>query len=185
MIQGNACRLQTFTASGVVRNHTLTGKALRRLLQNDLVYRLIPNTWLEGGCRILAEALKAWGGGAVTIKAVYSQRCGTQCIDHVIAVVDSICLDGDGAATEMEVLAKSRLLDGMENPVLLPFNPKDADDAGIPSDPKASAELVRFLKLRFGGVDAFCRNLREERADQISRQETNPFRIRMECVNAG
>lgn len=184
MIGKTAYRLQTIAAGGVVRNHTLTGRALRRLLQNEPVYGLIPNTWLEGGCRILAEALKAWGGEAVTLKAVYSYRFGAQRIDHVAAVVDNICLDGDGAATEMELLAKARLLEDLVNPVLMPFDAAEADAAGIPSDPRATAELVRFLQRRFGGFDTFRKNLREERADQISRQEVNPFRVRMERAYA-
>jgi hypothetical protein len=128
-------------------------KALARRLAlalgQDEAYRLLGRAGLDcgfadGGCRILAEAIRRVLGGR--LYAVYRD---SGVMDHVALRLGSVYLDADGVHTEKGLLNNCRRATaGRFTLSFGPFCNRRADDSGIPYDEQAAAALTEYLRGR-------------------------------------
>jgi hypothetical protein len=109
------------------------GRKLHRLLSSREAYEILgEGTWMSGGCWILAEALHRClsdRGFVSSLYAVRSHQKAHEVIEHVVVRIeygDVWYFDGDGAATETELLRKMKHVERVPEPYLTRFSKKDA-----------------------------------------------------------
>jgi hypothetical protein len=122
---------------------------LARALDDEEPCRLLDRAGLgcgfgDGGCRILAEALRRVLGG--DLFAVYRDD---GVMDHVTLGLGGRYLDVDGLHTEGELLDNNGRASG--RPFILsvgPFKGDLADESAIPFDELTTAALAEYLRGR-------------------------------------
>jgi hypothetical protein len=113
------------------------------------VWELLPgrfDTWLAGGCWLLAEALHAWIGPRSSMWSLMGSQYHN--VNHVVIRVGNCYLDGDGASTERELLKRWENEELVPKPYLRPFRPEEAQNIECPVGPGKA--LVVALEEEFG-----------------------------------
>ncbi len=87
--------------------------AIKSMVADKAGYKIIPGNWTHGGCCILAYALQRLFGGRIW--TISSPRYP---IEHFVLELDGVFLDGDGAFTQEELLAKMDNEPGIDSPRL-------------------------------------------------------------------
>ncbi len=109
-------RWQSFD-EGVAQNLHPFGQDLQAFLQEDRQLQILPgHGWMDGGCLVLAAALRTWSRGRLGV-AAWMRECGQSddglLIDHYAASIleeDVLVLfDGDGLGTADDFTAKMGL----------------------------------------------------------------------------
>ncbi|WP_323025767.1 hypothetical protein [Castellaniella sp.] len=109
-------RWQAFS-KGIAQNLHPFGQDLLVFLQEDRQVRILPGYgWMDGGCLVLAAALRAWSQGRLGIAAWMRECAQTDdglLVDHYAAtVLDEdvfLLLDADGLGTVEDFTAKMDL----------------------------------------------------------------------------
>lgn len=107
--------------------------------------------WLDGGCRILADALNEWLGPSAEKMALLDEAGRIQ---HVLIRIGRVFIDGDGMTLEHEILARWQDLEGIKGPRVAPLDTRhltDLDAAGIPASQDIEKRLVGILRDWMGG----------------------------------
>ena len=92
--------------------------------------------WLDGGCRIYAEAAAAYLGTAASIAYVIAEGTGWgPVVDHAVVIADETVYDGDGATPLEGFLAAYAARERREDAVLELL---DVDD--VTADPQFRAQ---------------------------------------------
>lgn len=120
---------------------------LRYLLGGSEARRL-SESWVASGCFILAEALRQWSDGDVTLWSIVDPWVKDKRFEavHVVARFGDCFVDAEGAWTEEELLKNWERRNGAPN--LRPFSRKDAAVYELPSHPSIK-KLVRMLEIEF------------------------------------
>jgi hypothetical protein len=125
------------------------GRALRKLINNDAVFKILAEgDWGAGGCWILADAVARWLGPPARLLAVRSPKAP---VEHVVVEYADLYIDYHGAQTEKELHA-SLVADRIVSPRLVPFTEalqKKARATGIPCETWQVRELLSALNRRF------------------------------------
>lgn len=106
-------RWQSFV-EGVAQNQHPFGADLQAFLWEESQVELLPECgWLDGGCLILASAIRAWSLGQAGIAAwvrPYDQSPDGLLVDHYAATLcdegQLLFIDGDGIGTEDDFIEK-------------------------------------------------------------------------------
>lgn len=100
-----------------VTDVTALNKHLKEFLRSDEAYfRYLPvETWMSGGCWLLAEALRRVLSGELV--AVISDNG----VEHVALLVDDWVVDGDGFSRRPTVLRRWQTAESVPNPRIVPF----------------------------------------------------------------
>lgn len=144
------------------------GDHLRRVLATDESYGIVEHLvegWDEGGCGIVAKAVKpileSRFGGPVNLVAVIgtvTTESGKMVIPymdmvgHVLAAVGDVLFDSRGAHTTEAVIAQAKK-DGFVRPRLVPFESMRLPDedpeyqAGVFCPADLIRAMTKFLKL--------------------------------------
>lgn len=109
-------RWQSFD-DGIAQNLHPFGQDLQAFLQQDHQLQILPGCgWMDGGCLILAAALRTWSQGKLGVAAWMRECAHTDdglLVDHYAAtVLDEdvlVLLDGDGLGTYGDFTAKMGL----------------------------------------------------------------------------
>lgn len=97
-----------------LHNLTQPGKALRHFLRSDTAMSILEKHrcgWLDGGCWSLAAGLSLWIGQEASIGHVYNTETGRP--EHAVCHIPcaDIYIDGDGIATEADMIGKMIILE--------------------------------------------------------------------------
>lgn len=145
---------QRWSASaGEVVNKTSFGARLVAFLQRAAVVGRRPAVgWMDGACQLLAETMDAWASegprgvwdGPATVWMV---RDGSLRPQHVVFHVGGLYLDGDGVASEHDLLGRLAALERLPAPLeVRPHLPRPEDWSGGPDDrPVTDAALAERL----------------------------------------
>ena len=98
--------------------------------------------WLDGGCRVLSDALVVWLGSIARPLALVNTVGAVQ---HVVIQCGAYYLDGDGISDAATLLDRWRRLERIEAPALAPFDPAAASAAGIRADAMMTAAVAQGL----------------------------------------
>jgi hypothetical protein len=126
------------------------GRELRRFLHLPETFALLDPLqcgWLDGGCRILAVALRRW----LSNDTIDLRRIGTdeQPCHHVMARCGVWYLDGDGVSDEHTLLHRWRTVEGVPGTRILPYDAAKLDAEFIPFVEGICTGLVERLARRF------------------------------------
>lgn len=96
---------------GTVANLTDFGRSLRKHAVSELDWfaERFDHGFLDGGCRMFAQALVDWSGEDLRLRAVV--RTGEMAIQHYVASDGFTNLDADGAATDGDMIRKMALVE--------------------------------------------------------------------------
>lgn len=128
---------------------------LQSVLDSDQAYAFLPTeTWMEGGCTLLALALQR----LVPSGELYSVgRIDEGIPDHTVLKVtikgEAIYLDYDGPQSESELLDKVFDEWKFHNPTLAPANLEQLDELGMMSLTDAAPGLANLIRSKIGLVD--------------------------------
>jgi hypothetical protein len=128
---------------------------LQSVLDSDQAYAFLPTeTWMEGGCTLLAMALQR----LVPSGELYSVGRLDQGIpDHTILKVmvegEAVYLDYDGPQSESELLDKVFDEWRFQNPSLAPADLDHLEELGMMSLTDAAPELANLIRSEIGPVD--------------------------------
>lgn len=118
--------------------------------------------FMDGGCRMLAEALVEWSGGKLTLWAVHKTDDPVTVQHMVAAWRDEVFLDCDGICRAAEMTAKMARLEHAGACFMKPFTgmPSEQD---LDCDAAVVANLARRLRDKLGdfadfGLDALAVN---------------------------
>jgi hypothetical protein len=112
------------------------------------------DTWLAGGCWVLARALHEWIGKGSEIWAVYSE-VGSDVLhpdiipQHVVVKIGDCFLDGDGASNEAQLLKRWGEVEGLIYPELRPVKIEELESVGIECPVGVVRDLVKALDHTF------------------------------------
>jgi hypothetical protein len=137
----NLQRIQNTT----IHNITWFGRHLQRLLEQEAAAEIIASygSFQQGGCLVLARSLVALEpslGLWVVVRA-------DGVTDHVVAGTGKLFLDGDGLATELDVLQKMRLVEQVDAREVRPLEERLLLPE-IQSDAETEHRLVAWLRPR-------------------------------------
>lgn len=144
-----------YGAADCSRDLRLFGRDLRRWLNSEEGgYSVLPGdyeTWIAGGCWILAEALQAWIGPGAVKWSIHSQEVPGR-IQHVVVKVGHCFLDGDGASSEEMLLRRWRDKERIERPFLKEFRIEETGrgSSRIECPARAVRSLTEHLRAVFG-----------------------------------
>lgn len=122
------------------------GRALHDILYNGRMWALLEPLgcgWLDGGCLPLAQALSVWLGSGAKLWAV---RDGFGRAQHVVVRLGDLYLDGDGASSAQALRRRWKRWEGIAEPHLTPFDPVEAEAAGIFVSPELAAAALAALR---------------------------------------
>ena len=124
------------------------GRAIRRAVKSDEAYAILGKhgTWTEGGCWILAAALKRLLGRRSRLAAV--RRSDEPVAQHILVELDGAFLDADGISTREQLLRRWRDLEGIPNPSVTAMTAEMARRArsdGIPFSAGKARRLAAYL----------------------------------------
>jgi hypothetical protein len=136
----------------------LFGRDLKHWLYDPKgAWNLLPegwDTWVAGGCWVLARALHEWIGKGSEIWAIYS-TVGSDVLSpdripqHVVVRIDGCYLDGDGASTEKQLLERWEKVEGLIDPELKPVKVKELESVGIQCPVSPVRDLAKALDRTF------------------------------------
>jgi hypothetical protein len=137
----NLQRIQNTT----IHNITWFGRHLQRLLEQEAAAEIIApyGTFQQGGCLVLARALVALEPSLGLWVVVRVDGV----TDHVVAGTGKLFLDGDGMATELDLLHKMRLIESVDAREVRPLEERLLHPE-IQSDPETEQKLVAWLRPR-------------------------------------
>ena len=99
-------------------------RRLKEVLSSNDAYKILGNdvdTWLSGGCQLLAESLKrVFPFGEIL--CIYEAKNGADKPEHCVFHIDGLYLDGDGVQTQTALLTNWREKEGLENPLIGPYH---------------------------------------------------------------
>jgi len=131
------------------------GWVVRKFAKSNESYNTIlpdpdQGTWMAGGCRILAEALRRVVVPPTILLAVVDRGE----IQHVVVGLPSgNLIDADGVHTEKHMLAKMIKYEFNINPKIAPVSHKELDKTVIPYSQRQvrmAADLLVMFYLRHG-----------------------------------
>jgi hypothetical protein len=105
------------------------GRSLKRIVSSDAAYRILDRhpgiaggTWNQGGCWVLAEALRRVLGDDAELWAVMTARGPSSgFVQHVVVKWHGKFYDADGESTERALLLRWRDEELLADPYLEPF----------------------------------------------------------------
>lgn len=157
--------------SGQVANKTGAGAQLQDCAQ-EMVDILddcgLEVGWMDGGCRIFAEALCEWSGGRIALAVTGSQDESPSHAVGLLALEGGgegahLLLDSEGAASPAEMTKKLALLENSPRErVLASGEAARAMLHAFPMEDEAVGMAVRTLNLVLGPFDGWEGGLREE-----------------------
>jgi hypothetical protein len=128
--------------------------------------------WLDGGCRVFAEALGEWSKGCVDFAV--TSRDGHQA-SHAVGVLalgdgpnkQSVILDGDGVSTPEELTEKLAALELSKGEQLVAIDEQAKVMAeSLPYDAKLSSRVVALLNVTMGPFEQWEKGLLNELAQR-------------------
>lgn len=139
---------QAMPRSQVLKFNTIFKKTVHSKEGYDHILGMDGGTWCEGGCLILAEALKKWSKNHFKLYVVKRNDSGT--VQHFVALSarHNICIDGDGVQTPVELLYKMEHTELLPGPYLEPFRHENVNDIPCPAD--KIKKTVSMLNRRLG-----------------------------------
>lgn len=162
-------------AAGMVINHTKSGEHLCNAIDgmmDILDSRGLEVGWMDGGCRILAEALQGWSGGRITVGLTTKDNGAPSHAVGVLALAGkegTACamLDADGLASPAGLLQKLAELEHSpgERMLTLDATPDDLGDT-LPMDDEAAGMTARALTLALGTFEQWEAGLHQELTPQ-------------------
>lgn len=141
----------------------LTSAALQRVLTSYDGYKVLGdhlNSWTQGGCWTLAQALREWIGPRAAMYCVRGRQRGREIqIHHVLVRVGDFYIDGEGIDRRPGRVKKTwTRLEGLKDVTVETFLPRYRRAAiafGIECPPAAVKRVVSLLKKNFGdGAEA-------------------------------
>lgn len=132
-----------------VSNLTAFGQSLRDHAISELEWFVerFDHGFVDGGCRMFAQALVDWSGGNLKLRAVV--RLGEAKIQHYVASDGRICLDADGVATDADMLRKMAVVERCPA-CSIRSDLHALSSVGIPYDETAVMRLVKGMARGFG-----------------------------------
>jgi hypothetical protein len=140
---------------------TRASRQIKKFLWSDETLNLLDHPglrcgWNDGGCLILAMAVKAWLTALSPnheIKLMALKGSGWTTYHHFFVLVDGFCVDGDGICTQERLLRRWRMQELLlNNSYLIPVD-EIGDRAAILSsateNSEISAKLASQLAERF------------------------------------
>lgn len=133
------------------------GKRLKAALATDEAYKLLDthtegaDTWLAGGCALLARALSGLGLGHLVVLEGAQQlhgKLGPKQVQHWLVQAHGIYLDGDGASTKDALVKRWHKHESMREIALRRPTPDDFKHSTFTASEAGSAALQNFLKDR-------------------------------------
>jgi hypothetical protein len=120
----------------------LDGAALQEWLYRPEIMGLVPQggSWLQGGCWILAEALRRVFEGELWMIV----EADDPTPQHVVCRVGRRYLDGDGSSDARELLRRWEDEEMLHRPRLQPLSEERV--RGIPYDEAAVCKLVELIE---------------------------------------
>ena len=128
--------------------------------------------WMDGGCRLFAEALGEWSKGRIGFAV--TSRDG-QHASHAVGVLalgdepnsTSVILDADGVSTPKELLEKLAILELSKGEQLVALDERAKVMAkALPQDDKLNHRLVTLLNMTMGPFEQWEKSLQEELAQR-------------------
>lgn len=153
--------LQVFSV-GKVLNILPVGTDLKRFCNDniDLILSKEECGWMDGGCFTLATAFKLWLGSHVELEAVVRDK--NDSLDHVVAKVAGVYLDGDGVASKEDVLEKMRVIESVMGSISIrPLKSKEEHEL-LPPNQSVASEMATKLEKRFGASEKFIARIKKE-----------------------
>lgn len=151
-------KIQSFDDVDVYNLHPFGGDLQQFCLDNLDVFN--GHGFLDGGCYALALAIKGYienGGGQAELYSIGRPGIIDHLVVRVIASDVVLYLDGDGLATERDLMEKMQLLEDIAAPIIRPFDASlHAHSAmGIPSYEQSGVpdELGNRLQSALGKFD--------------------------------
>lgn len=133
------------------------GKRLKAALATDEAYKLLDthtggaDTWLAGGCALLARALTGLGLGHLVVLEGAQQihgRLGPKQVQHWLVQAQGIYLDGDGASTKDALVRRWHKHESMREISLRRPTPDDFKHSTFQASEAGVTALQNFLKDR-------------------------------------
>lgn len=129
------------------------GVRIKKILNTREAYAILDkagpgiDTWLAGGCALLAVALSRLGLGALTVLEGRSGN-GPWQVQHWLVQASGFCFDGDGASTPATLLKRWRDVEGVAEAALRPATSEDRKHStGISARrPEVVQELENLLR---------------------------------------
>lgn len=130
-------------------NLTTFGRSLRDHAISELEWFVdrFDHGFVDGGCRMFAQALVDWSGGNLRLRAIV--RTGETKIQHYVASHGRICLDADGAATDADMLRKMAVVEHCPD-CAIRSDIHALSAVGIPYDEIAVTRLVEGMTRSLG-----------------------------------
>jgi len=128
---------------------------LLAVLDSEQAYEFLPTqTWMEGGCTLLAMALQQ----LIPESQLYSVgRLNRGIPDHTVLSVDvegePFYLDYDGLHTQFELIQKVKQEWGLVNPELAPSDLQLLDDWGMLDLESSVPALTKLLESKLGPIN--------------------------------
>jgi len=140
-----------------IENVTNHGCALQQFCQSATAFSAlelggIQSGFMDGGCRVLADAICRWSGG--TAIPVYLSHAHTGQAQHVVARYNDMYFDVDGVARETEVLKKMMFIERVDCYV---DDTPPSNLSEIPFSHLAAAHLACELAKQLGPFEDFVR----------------------------
>ena len=170
-------------------NHV--GRSLKRLVSSDAAYRILDRhpgiaggTWNQGGCWVLAEALRRVLGDDAELWAVMTARGPSRgFVQHVVVKWHGKFYDADGESTERALLLRWRDEELLAEPYLEPF-----EESRTTEETVCPVDAVRDVMEMVAGK-LVPNTERESFSEQIARmrreREAHIERVREEVERTG
>ena len=157
--------------AGEVANLTRAGEALQAV--SDELLGVLDAAghkvgWMDGGCRILAEAMVNWSAGDIRLAVTGSDEKG---VSHAVGAMPlgsspgamAVLLDADGVSAPEDLVHKLESLEasGGERVLALGVRAETLAET-LPADPALSARLSRMLEMRLGPYSKWKEEVQEE-----------------------
>lgn len=159
--------------AGQVTNQTGAGRQLQDVADQLLGVLDVSGYevgWMDGGCRIFAEALQTWSRDRIRLGATGRG----QDVSHVVGILplneqsDSPCvlLDADGVNTPQGMLEKLAQIEKSPGEKMIAIEARaDSLAAGIAADPPLSRRLGQLMEMRLGPFENWQSALSAELED--------------------
>jgi ADP-ribose pyrophosphatase YjhB (NUDIX family) len=129
------------------------GVRIKKILNTREAYAILDkagpgiDTWLAGGCALLAASLSRLGLGALTVLEGRSGN-GPWQVQHWLVQAGGFCFDGDGASTPAALLKRWRDVEGVVEAALRPATADDRKHSTYTSArrPEVVQELENLLR---------------------------------------
>lgn len=157
--------------AGEVTNRTRAGASLQAV--SDELLGMLDAAghrfgWMDGGCRILADALVSWSEGDIRLVITGSEEKG---VSHAAGAMPlgnardamAVLLDADGVSAPEDMVEKLRALESSHGERLLALGAKAESMAdNLLSDSALSVRIGRMLAMRLGPYEAWKESVRAE-----------------------